>query len=172
MEDPLTYRLLADVLLLLHFAIVLFIIGGLVLVVAGNLRHWQRVNSLWFRLAHLAAIGIVAAQAWLGKVCPLTTLESWLREQAGETAYNASFIEHWVQRVLYYTAPPWVFTLAYTVFGLLVVAAWWYFPPQRNKHHDDAIGNESGQATGHQLSPTGQSLENAAGPVSAKPDRL
>lgn len=131
MQVPHTYRLLADAVLLVHFAVVLFVVGGLVIVFVGNLRHWHWVNSLWFRLAHLAAVGVVVVQAWLGKFCPLTILESWLREQAGESAYTASFVEHWVQQVLYYQAPLWVFTLVYTVFGLLVVAAWWCFPPKR-----------------------------------------
>jgi hypothetical protein len=140
MEGPMTYRLLADAVLLLHLGIVAFVVGGLVVVVAGNLVHWRWVNSLRFRVAHLVAIGVVVAQSWLAKVCPLTTLESWLREQAGETAYNSSFVQHWVQRVLYYEAPFWVFTLAYTVFGLLVAAAWWYFPPRKNTQRGPASG--------------------------------
>jgi polyferredoxin len=126
------YRLLADAVLVLHCAIAVFVVGGLALVVVGNVRGWHWVNNLWLRLAHLAAIGVVVAQAWLGKICPLTTLESWLRAQAGEAPYSTSFIQHWMQRVLYYEAPFWVFTLAYTVFGLLVVASWWRFPPGRN----------------------------------------
>lgn len=125
------YQLLADVVLAVHFSIVVFVIGGLVLVVVGNGLAWSWVNRWWFRLAHLAAIGVVVAQAWLGVVCPLTTLESRLRVEAGEAAYETSFIEHWITRLLYYDAPAWVFTAAYTAFGLAVVAAWWRFPPGR-----------------------------------------
>lgn len=127
------YRLLADAVLSLHFAIVVFVVGGLVLVLVGNWRGWKFVNAWWFRLAHLAAIGIVVAQAWLGIVCPLTTLENWLRVQANEPAYEASFVEHWVSRLMYYDAPAWVFTLAYTLFGLAVIAAWWRYPPDSNR---------------------------------------
>jgi hypothetical protein len=123
------YRILADFVLTVHFAIVVFVVGGLVLVVVGNLRGWRFVNGWWFRLAHLAAIGVVVAQAWLGVVCPLTTLESWLRVQAREDVYDASFIEHWLTQLLFYDAPAWVFTAAYSVFGLAVAAAWWRFPP-------------------------------------------
>jgi Protein of Unknown function (DUF2784). len=125
------YQLLADTVLVLHLGVVAFIVAGLVLVVAGNLRGWQWVNRRWFRYVHLGAIVYVVAQAWLGRLCPLTTLEQWLRQQAGSATYGGSFVEHWVQRVLYHDAPPWVFTLAYTAFGLLVLAAWWYFPPRR-----------------------------------------
>jgi hypothetical protein len=127
-----SYQLLADAVLATHFAIVVFVIGGLVLVVVGNGCGWSWVNRWWFRLAHLAAIVIVVAQAWLGVVCPLTTLESWLRVKAGGAAYQTSFVEHWIARLLYYDAPAWVFTAAYTVFGLAVVAAWWRFPPGRS----------------------------------------
>ncbi len=125
------YRLLADAVLTLHAAIVVFVVGGLALVVAGNLRGWRFVNDWWFRLAHLAAIAVVVAQAWLGVACPLTTLESWLRVRAGQAAYEASFVEYWLQRVLYYDASPWVFTAGYTLFGLAVLASWWRFPPRR-----------------------------------------
>ena len=126
----LPYRHLADAVLLVHVGVVVFVVGGLVLVVAGNLRGWPWVNGVWFRLAHLGAIAVVVAQAWLGWVCPLTTLESWLRERAGSSGYTRGFIEHWMQRILFHEAPLWVFGLAYTVFGLLVLAAWWYFPPR------------------------------------------
>jgi polyferredoxin len=123
------YQVLADLVLATHFAVMLFVIGGLAAIVVGNCYGWRFVNRWWFRVAHLAAIAIVVAQAWLGIVCPLTTFESWLRVQAGEAAYETSFIEHWLTRILFYEAPAWVFTAAYTLFGLAVVAAWWRFPP-------------------------------------------
>jgi Protein of Unknown function (DUF2784) len=126
------FQLIADAVLLLHFAVVLFVVGGLVLVVVGNSVGWPWVNGWRFRLAHVAAIAFVVAQAWLGKVCPLTTLESWLRVQAGSASYQKSFIEHWVQRLLFWEAPSWFFALVYTVFGLCVLLAWWRFPPVRH----------------------------------------
>jgi len=125
------YQLLADAVLVFHFGVVLFVVGGLVVVVAGNLLRWRWVNQLWFRLAHLAAIAVVVLQAWLGQYCPLTTFESWLRVQAGAAAYEQSFIEHWLQRLIFYEAPFWVFTLAYTAFAVLVLLVWWRYPPRR-----------------------------------------
>lgn len=136
MHDDLLYQLLADAVLILHAAVVAFVVGGLVFVVIGNLRNWRWVNALWFRLAHLGAIALVVAEAWLGVACPLTTLEMWLRAKASVPTYGGSFIEHWLQRVLYYEAPSWVFALGYSLFGLLVLAAWWYFPPTC-KHPDN-----------------------------------
>ena len=134
MNDLLSYRLLADVVLTLHVAFVVFVVGGLVLVIVGNLLGWQWVNALWFRLIHLGTIAVVAAEAWLGAACPLTTFEMWLRAMAQDTIFEGSFLEYWLQRFLYYEAPAWVFILTYSLFGLLVVAAWWHFPPQRRSH--------------------------------------
>lgn len=124
------YQLLADVMLSIHFVFVLFVVGGLAFIVLGAARGWRLASSVRFRLAHLAAIAVVVAQAWLGAACPLTTLEMWLRARAQATTYTDSFIEHWLQRLLYFEAPGWVFTLVYSVFGLVVLATWWYFPPR------------------------------------------
>ena len=129
-DATLPYQLLADLVLSVHFAIVLFVVGGLVVIVVGSLRGWRIAGALWFRLAHLAAIAIVVAQAWLGVVCPLTTLEMWLRGRSRDSTYSGSFIEHWVQRLMYFDAPPWAFAVAYSLFGLVVLETWWYFPPR------------------------------------------
>jgi len=134
-EPP--YRLFADVVLSLHFAVVVFVVCGLVLIIAGNLRGWRWVNAPWFRVAHLGAIGVVVAEVWFGITCPLTTLEVWLRAKAGAETYSVSFIEHWLQRLLFYEAPSWAFVLGYSVFGLLVLATWWYFPPSSKNHRNE-----------------------------------
>lgn len=123
------YALFADLILIFHVGFVLFVVGGLMMIVLGNLRHWRWVNHWWFRLMHLGMIAVVVAESWLGWVCPLTTLEQWLRTRAGDTSYSGSFIEYWLQKLLYYDAPSWVFMLIYSLFGLLVLASWWFFPP-------------------------------------------
>ena len=133
MTDPVLYQHVADAVLASHFALVVFVVGGLPLIVVGNFAGWPWVNALWFRLAHLAAIAIVAAEEWLGVTCPLTTLELWLRAKSGVNtglAYSDSFVGYWLHRLLFYSAPPWVFVLAYTVFAALVVAVWFWFPPR------------------------------------------
>lgn len=125
------WRLLADAVLVLHVGVVLFVVLGLPLIWLGNACGWRFVNARWLRLAHLAAIGVVAAQAWLGIVCPLTTLEMGLRLRAHGAIYEGSFIEHWLQRLLYWDLPSWVFVLGYTLFALLVAGSWIVFPPRR-----------------------------------------
>ena len=121
--------LLADAVLLLHVLFVAFVVLGLLAVYLGGILGWRWVRHRRFRLVHLGAIGYVVVQAWLGAVCPLTPLEMALRAEAGSATYAGSFIQHWLQRLLYYTAPEWVFVAVYTLFGSLVLASWWVVRP-------------------------------------------
>lgn len=126
------YAGLADLVLLLHLGVVCFVVGGLIAVIVGNWRGWHWVNRRSLRMAHLAAIGFVVVQSWLGATCPLTRLEVWLREQArAGSGYQGGFIEYWVGRLLFHDLPGWVFAVVYTVFAGLVVATWWRWPPRR-----------------------------------------
>lgn len=122
---------LADLVLVAHAALALFIVVGLAIIVVGNMRGWRRVNARWFRFTHFGAILIVVAESWIGLTCPLTSLEMWLRGASSGTTYGGGFIEHWVRRFLYYDAPPWLFVLAYSLFALAVIAAWLHYPPER-----------------------------------------
>ena len=131
METRVIFLLLADAILIVHFLFVLFVILGLLLVLAGKLRGWYWVRNFWFRVTHLAAIGFVVIQSWLGAICPLTLWEMQLRAQAGDSTYQGAFIAHWVQQLLYYQAPGWVFALIYTLFGCLVVISWLWVRPSR-----------------------------------------
>lgn len=121
----------ADTLLILHTMLVVFVILGLVATFAGHFCQWRWVRNFWFRLSHLIVIVVVVLQSWLGVLCPLTTWEMALRAKAGEAGYEGSFIQHWLQSILYYSAPDWVFILAYTVFGALVLASWFVVRPER-----------------------------------------
>ncbi len=131
------YGFAADAVLVTHALFVAFVLVGQALIVAGLVRGWHWVRSFRFRLAHLAAIVIVVAQAWLGMLCPLTILENSLRRRAGEPAYASSFIEHWLHRLIYYDAEPWVFTAIYTVFAGVVALTWVYGRPVRGRGRQD-----------------------------------
>ena len=131
MSASLLFQWAADVVLTVHVAVVMFVVGGLPLILIGNWRGWRWVNRLLFRLAHLTTIAYVAVQAWFGLECPLTTLERWLRHQGGAATYEQGFIEHWLQALLFWQAPAWVFTAVYSLFALAVATVWWWFPPSR-----------------------------------------
>lgn len=124
------YAILADFVVIAHFAYVLFILLGALAIVVGWWRNWSWVRSLWFRAAHLLAMGIVAVQAWLGIVCPLTSLENDLRERAGQLAYPGAFIGYWVHELLFVDATPGMLTLAYAAFLVVVLLGWWFAPPE------------------------------------------
>jgi hypothetical protein len=118
--------LLADLILLVHFAFVLFVVGGVPLVWIGAARGWSWVRNFWFRALHLAAIVFVAAEALAGVWCPLTVWEDALRGTRSEL----SFIARWIRRLLFYDFPQWVFTTAYVMFALVVAATWWFVRPR------------------------------------------
>ncbi len=115
--------ILADLILVTHALFVAFVVLGLVVILPGRYWRWGWIRNRWFRLIHLLAIGIVMAESWLGLICPLTELESRSREAAGGSAYSSSFIQHWLHEILFYDFAPWAFTVAYTVFGILVLIA-------------------------------------------------
>jgi hypothetical protein len=131
MEPGFYYLLAADLLLFGHVLFVAFVVFGLVLILIGKVFAWDWVRNTWFRFGHLAAIGIVVLQSWVGVICPLTTWEMVLRERAGDVVYAGSFISHWLESILYFQAPAWVFSVCYTVFAAVVVASWFWVRPRR-----------------------------------------
>ena len=129
--SPASSAMLADLILALHVGIVAFVVVGQLLFVMGGILGWAWVREWSIRLAHLALIAFVIVQSWLGAVCPLTVWEQALRLQAGQAGYAESFIEHWLSSLIFFNAPAWVFVLAYTLFGALVLLTMWWLPPGR-----------------------------------------
>jgi hypothetical protein len=122
-------ELVADVVLYMHFAFVLFVVGGFAAIWIGMAAGWRWISNFTFRLAHLAAIAFVAAEALAGMACPLTVWENTLRGADDQT----SFVARWVHRLLFYNLPEWVFTVMYTVFAVLVAVTFWLVPPKRQR---------------------------------------
>jgi cytochrome c biogenesis protein CcdA len=120
---------LADAVLVLHAAFVLFVVGGLPATWIGVALDKPWAYNRRFRGLHLAAIGFVVVETLLGYMCPLTTWEYALR---GESS-GQGFIQRYVHAWLYWRAPAWVFAAAYVAFGLLVAATWWRWPPTRGR---------------------------------------
>ncbi len=125
------YSLLADAVVLLHALFIAFVVLGQIAILAGLVFRWSWIRNFPFRLAHLACIGIVVAQTWLGVACPLTVLENRLRTLSGGDPYPGDFIGFWLDRLIFFRAPPWVFVAAYSLFGALVVATFVLAPPRR-----------------------------------------
>ena len=119
--------MVADLLLILHFAIAAFIVAGLILIWLGAALEWGWVRNPWFRYLHLGAIAFVAAEALFGIACPLTLWEDMLRGGVRPE----SFVARWVQRLLYYRAPERVFTAAYVAWTLATLLTLRLVPPRR-----------------------------------------
>ena len=120
--------MLADAILLVHAAFVLFVVGGLAATWAGLARGRRWARHRGFRLAHLAAIVFVAAESLLGIACPLTIWENALRGRDGAE----SFVGRAVRSALYWDLPEAVFTALYVAFAALVAWTWWRWPPRQS----------------------------------------
>jgi hypothetical protein len=121
------HTLLPDVILVVHFAFVAFVVGGLGAIWLGAALGWRWARDFRFRIAHLVAILFVAAEALLGVMCPLTVWEDALRGRGSDLG----FIARWIRAVMFYELPLWIFTAAYVGFALVVALTFWLIPPIR-----------------------------------------
>ena len=124
------YGFLADAVVLLHFAYVVFVVLGMAAILAGIALHWSWVRNFWFRIVHFLLIAVVAAESLCGILCPLTAWEDGLRELAGEPGQPRSFIGYWIDKLLFVNVPPWVLATCYCVFGLAVLLTLILAPPR------------------------------------------
>ncbi len=131
--SPTQWRLLADSVLCVHILIAVFIVLGQLAILAGGLVGAQSVRSFKFRFTHLMLIVFVAGQTWLGQLCPLTLLEQYLRQRAGQQIYTESFTQHWLAPLIFFDAPWWVFTALHSFGALIVISSWWIVPPARSE---------------------------------------
>lgn len=118
------YRLLADCVMLLHFAYILFAVGGALLV----------LHRRWWMWLHIPAVVWGVWIEFFSKTCPLTPLENSLRLKAGQEGYSGGFIDHYVARAVY---PAGLTTRAQILLGVLLLVLngavyWWIWRRFRN----------------------------------------
>lgn len=118
--------LIADFILMLHVMVVVFNVGGLLAIFIAAPLGWSWVRNRKFRITQVAMMSFVSLEAILGVSCPLTVLEDWLRGVSG----RQSFVQRWAGALIYWDAPPWVFTALYLLVMMLIVAAWKIVPPR------------------------------------------
>lgn len=102
------YRLLADLVVLVHFAFVLFVILGGFLVA-------RRRRAMPFHLAAAIWAALIEFSGW---ICPLTPLENYLRAKSGSGGYHSDFVAHYILPILY---PEGLTRETQTALGTLVV---------------------------------------------------
>src|SRR5713226_5443929 len=127
---PTRYTILADAIVIIHAAYVAFVIGGLIAILIGAAMRWRWTRSFAFRVTHLAAIALVCLESIVGVMCPLTSLEDWIRARGGASRYPGDFVAYWAHRMIFYNFPPWIFTTAYISFAILVAITFIAVPPR------------------------------------------
>ena len=124
------YVFLADAIVLLHFAYVVFIVFGMAAILAGVALGWRWVRNFWFRAIHFLMIAVVVAESLCGILCPLTEWEDRLRELGGEASEPGSFIGRWIDTLLFVDVSSSVLALCYCLFGLAVLLTLFIAPPR------------------------------------------
>ena len=135
-HQQMLWRVMADIVAAVHATYVAILVVGLVAILIGSAAKLRWVRNVWLRTAHLAMILLVCAEALVGITCPLTRLENTLRVRGGESCYASDFIGYWLDWLIFYNAPSWVFTAAYLMFGMLMLSTLWLAPvrwPLRRK---------------------------------------
>ena len=126
--------ILADVVLVLHFLIALFLTLGLPAIWLGRMLGCRFVHNPWFRYAHGGLMGVVVFESLIGMLCPLTAWEATLRRAAGTPGggEGQSFVAHWMGALLFHDFDEQVFTVVYVLFFLAILATFFLVPVSRS----------------------------------------
>ena len=124
----------ADLILIIHFCIVLFVVFGLVALPIGYLRHYNWMRNIKFRASHILLMGFITLEAVLGITCPLTILENILRQ----IEYQQSFVSYWLSHFIYWDLPAYFFVTLYSVCFCWSLLFWKAYPPNSHLHDTHA----------------------------------
>lgn len=124
------YRILADVILAVHFGYVAFVVVGMAVILVGIALHWAWVRNFWFRAVHFLMIAVVVVESLCGILCPLTDWEDNLRVLAGDNSEPGSFVGRWMERLLFVDLSPTALAVCYCLFGLAVLLTLIFAPPR------------------------------------------
>lgn len=122
-------QIAATLILLAHLAVVAFNVFGLVAIPLGKWLDWPFVRGFWWRFAHMLSLAVVALQAVLGRACFLTIWESALRTSA-DSSEPPPMLATWINSVLYWPLPLWVFAAGYVAVLLYALMLWRWVPPR------------------------------------------
>lgn len=129
---PQVLSVLASTVLFFHVAIVTFNVLGLIVIPLGEWRDWAFVRIFWWRAVHVGLLAIVALQALFGRACFLTLWQYNLEEQSRDLAAPVPLIQNWVEALIFWPLPIWVFTVLYTLVVIYAGLLWYWIPPQRS----------------------------------------
>ena len=118
--------MLADIILILHFLVVIFITVGFVLIPIGYHYDWSWIKNFKLRLFHFGLMFLVTFETLVGITCPLTSIENYLRGINN----NKSFISFWIEKIIYWDFPTSFFMFLYFVFLGWTLLMWKIYPPK------------------------------------------
>ena len=118
LADPDRCLWIADLIVTVHFVVVVFALGGAIAIVIGGIRRWEWVRRPVYRLVHL---GVVAAVALQQELCFLTDWEIDLRARAGKGIEEASFVGRLLHDWLFIDVELATLQRIYLAFGALVL---------------------------------------------------
>ena len=121
--------LIADIVLIFHFCIVIFITFGFFLIPIGYKFGWVWVTNLKLRILHCGMMMVVTLETLLGITCPLTSIENNLRGVYEST----SFLSYWVKQIIYWDSPDQFFIILYCMVLVWTFSMWKLFPPRIKK---------------------------------------
>jgi hypothetical protein len=125
------HQAIADLVVAIHAAYVSFVVLGVPAIFLGAWRGWRFARNFWFRFIHVAMIGVVACEAVVGMVCPLTEWENRLRESAGQSAEQGSFVGRLAHRLIFVDLSSETLTVVYVAFAVVVIAMFVIISPRR-----------------------------------------
>ncbi len=118
--------ILAPAILAAHLAVIAFNVAGLITIPLGAKLGWRWVRVRWWRVLHIASWAVVALQAALGRACFLTL---WQDDLAGAGGSEPPLIMRFVNGLIYWPLPMWLFTVIYLALFAYVIALWRLVPP-------------------------------------------
>ena len=118
--------MLADIILILHFLVVIFITVGFLLIPIGYYYGWSWIKNFKLRLFHFCLMFLVTFETVVGITCPLTSLENYLRGINN----SKSFISFWIEKIIYWNFPTSFFMFLYLVFLGWTLLIWKIYPPK------------------------------------------
>ena len=123
--------LIADIVLVIHFCVVIFIISGFVLIPIGYKFDWGWIANTQLRIFHTGMMVFITLETLLGITCPLTSIENSLRG----IYQSKSFIEYWIKQIIYWDVPVHFFIILYCMFLGWTFLMWKLFPPRNSKNN-------------------------------------
>ncbi len=123
------YLLAADVILLIHFLFVAFVILGFIFIWIGYFTKQKFAKNAKFRICHILVMGIVLCESLIGMICPLTEWENYLRVRGGQDqVYETSFMKEWIHKIMFFDFSELTFVIVYALFFALILLTFRVIP--------------------------------------------